>query len=291
MAEADELQRQLLASQNPDGGWPFCSGTSSWTEPTGLALLALESDPAAEGARRRGIAWLGSRQKANGSWAPNDRVAAGTWVTSLVCLTLARIPNQADRFDRAADWVAGQVYPEPAGFERFLLRILGSSPSKMPGSSAWFPGTAGWVSPTALSILALSQAAVRSGSTRYSSLANNGRIYLLSRRARDGGWNHGGSSFRSEDALSYPETTGLALLALSHSSAPELVTAWRLGETFLKQPDSLEGLSWLELGMLAHRRQIQERPPLSFEPRTNRDRALRLLALAAEAGDHRFLPS
>jgi len=48
------------------------------------------------------------------------------------------------------------------------------------------------------------------------------------------GWNHGGSSFRSENATSYPETTGLALLALSDVPDP----AFHLAEAFLQHQRS-----------------------------------------------------
>jgi prenyltransferase beta subunit len=253
MAGVGELQRQLLASQNPDGGWPFLKGTS-WTEPTALALLALRLHDHSPPARQAAVSWLERRQNADGGWGPNDAVPASTWVTSLAILALPNAGKQAGR------WLATHVSPKSGG-------------------SAWSPGTAGWVTPTATSILALS----RLDSASFASQIQKGRSFLLSRRCRDGGWNHGGSSFRSENANSYPETTGLALLALAGVPSEQLTAAVRLSDDFLKNPGSLEGLSWLQMGLVAQGRKVENSQP-GFRPRTVRDISLRLLALAALDG-------
>jgi hypothetical protein len=287
MAEADELQHQLLVAQNADGGWPFRTG-SSWTEPTALALLALESRDELGKARDRALSWLVGRQRADGGWAPNDTVQTSTWVTSLAVLALARAHEHAVRAQRAVGWVAGQMYPDVSAFQQFLSRVLGIGPPKMPGSSPWFPGTAGWVAPTAMSILALSQAAYLTNHQELVALVKHGQAYLLSRRCCDGGWNHGGSKFRSENATSYPEMTGLALLALEGVPALELAPALRLGDAFLRHPDSPEALSWLQMGLLAHGRTVEVRK-VCMPIRTIRDTSLRLLALAAGNGKNRLL--
>ena len=253
MAEVGELQRQLLASQNPDGGWPFLKG-SSWTEPTALALLALRLHDCSPLVRQAAVSWLEGRQNADGGWRPNDAVPASNWVTSLAVLALPNVGKQA------GDWVAAHVY-------------------KKAGGSPWFPGTAGWVTPTATSILALS----RLDGARFAPQIEQGRGFLLSRRCRDGGWNHGGSSFRSENATSYPETTGLALLALAGVPSDQLTAAFRLSDDFLKNPGSTEGLSWLQMGLVAQGRKMED-PQARFRPRTIRDISLRLLALAALDG-------
>lgn len=253
MAEVDELQRQLLASQNPDGGWPFLKG-SSWTEPTALALLALRLHDHSPPGRQAAALWLERRQNADGGWRPNDTVPASTWVTSLAILALP------DAGKRAGVWVSKRIYSKDGG-------------------SPWFPGTAGWVTPTATSILALS----RLDNARFASQIEKGRRFLLSRRCRDGGWNHGGSSFRSENANSYPETTGIALLALAGVPSEQLTAALRLSDGLLKNPGSIEGLSWLQMGLVAQGRKLEDSQP-SFRPRTVRDISLRLLALAALDG-------
>ncbi len=253
MAEVSELQRQLLASQNPDGGWPFLKG-SSWTEPTALALLALRLHDHSPPVRQTAASWLERRQNADGGWRPNDTVPASTWVTSLAILALPNIGKQA------GVWLSTHVHSKDGG-------------------SPWFPGTAGWVMPTATSILALS----RLDSPSFASQIEQGRRFLLSRRCRDGGWNHGGSSFRSENANSYAETTGAALLALSGAPPGQLTAAFRLAEDFLKNPGSTEGLSWLQMGLVAQGRKMAD-PQLPLRPRTVRDISLRLLALAALDG-------
>jgi hypothetical protein len=117
---------------------------------------------------------------------------------------------------------------------------------------------------------------------------NRAQAYLLSRRCADGGWNHGGSLQRSEASVSYPETTGLALLALAGYASPNLATTLLLAESFLRQPDSPEGSSWLLMGLAAHNRNVEVRSP-PVRPKTNRDIALQLIALHALRGHNPFL--
>src|SRR5215472_16514259 len=75
----------LLNRQNPDGGWPYTHGGSSWTEPTVYAILALV-DSGDRDAAQRGVAWLRSVARAYGGWSPNGTVEESNWVTSLVGL-------------------------------------------------------------------------------------------------------------------------------------------------------------------------------------------------------------
>jgi hypothetical protein len=230
------------------------------------------------------LAWLGKRQNADGGWSPNDAVPTSTWVTSLVILALPNTGKSAESIERAAVWVTGHVSQGPSTLTRYLLQALGGTSPQVVGASPWFPGTAGWVIPTSTAILALS----RLNRTKFALQLEQSQRFLLSRRCSDGGWNHGGSSFRSENASSYAETTGLALLALVGLPSERLTAAFRLSGDFLRNPDSSEGRSWLQMGLLAHGKKVEDLPPLA-RPRTVRDISLRLLTLAAIHGNNRLL--
>jgi hypothetical protein len=152
------------------------------------------------------------------------------------------------------------------------------------GGSPWYPGTASWIAPTVMSVFALENAATGSADPKLHDAIREGKQYLLSRQCRDGGWNHGGSQVRSPDASSYPEMTGMALLALD--KAEQLENSLRLAEQMQCHPESSEGQSWLTLALRKHQR---PRASLSLlPPRTTRDIALCLLAQSPE---NRFLGS
>ena len=277
MIEVQRLQQQLAAAQNPDGGWSYqrlatpSGRASSWTEPTALALTALHAWGVASESYQRGLQWLAENQRPDGGWAPNRTVDASTAVTSLALLALLPSKDHHAAAAKATQWAAKQVYTDGFSPALLLARLLRLPPAHAPGSVAWFPGTAGWVMPTAMSILALSHASQVLNLPELSSLVAASQTYLLSRRCIDG------------DATSYPETTGIALLALSSRPAAELAAPLRFGQQLLNSPESLEGLSWLQMGLAANHQATPD--PAEIEPpRTSRDASLRLLALAVRAG-------
>ncbi|MCU1339155.1 MAG: hypothetical protein JWO19_4736 [Bryobacterales bacterium] len=253
---------ELLARQNQDGGWSYGRVGSSWTEPTCYALLALAagevypsgSPPAVEAARR-GVQWLSSRQRQDGGWAPRESVDESTWVTALVLLLP---PEQAAAVDRAraSRWLLEQTGRESGWIFRLRLRLLGvrPDPTEQFEGWPWYPGTAAWVSPTALTLLALQKFNHSAGDPLVQKRLEEGSSFLLARRCRDGGWNHGSTSALGYDSDSYPETTGLALLALHGTAESQMGTALEVAERHLRESRSLEATSWLALGLLAHGR-------------------------------------
>jgi hypothetical protein len=91
------------------------------------------------------------------------------------------------------------------------------------------------------------------------------------------------------DACSYPETTGVALLALAGKDSPVIRKACHWAQAQLAGCRTSEGESWLRLGLLAHA-QLPPRTPAAVRPaRTVQNAALALLASAAAAGSNAFL--
>lgn len=283
-----ELAATLLNSRNADGGWPSRRGRS-WTEPTALALLALQGEQIPSKARTCTASWLATRQSADGGWPPCAEVPTSTWVTSLALLALGQETEYSGGCPKGTAWLSGHVYPEMNLIQGFLKDSLGVSPSQAPGSAPWFPGTAGWVIPTAYSILALSCWSCCVPNQSHGQSIRRAQTYLLSRRCADGGWNHGGSPQRSESAPSYPETTGLALLALADHTSSTLAPTLCLAEHLLEHADSTEGLCWLLIGLNAHGIQKHTNPSWKNQPRTTQEVALRLIAVQTLAGRNPFL--
>ncbi len=227
----------------------------------------------------RGLAWLERRRRPDGGWAPHPAVRESTWVTALAVKLLA-----GSRDGRAAGgvrWLLKQEGAESRWLYRLVRRLHGAAGDTAPGWS-WYPGTAAWVAPTAFTLLALEAAAgeLPEAAERIAL----GRRFLLARVCRDSGWNYGTPNVLGVDAPSYPETTGVALLALTGESAPAVARALTKAEAALAGPVSAQAFAWLTLALAAHNRRPAGLEPPS--PRNVLDTAL--LALAA-AGPHVFL--
>jgi len=277
----------LGSAQNPDGGWGYHHGSSSTTEPTALALLALSAGGDLSGQTfTRGMDWLKTRQRPDGGWSPRQEVDQSTWVTALPLLLPPALSASLD-LPRAVSWLLEQSGRESGWVYRWRLRLLGvrlGTDDSNPGWP-WYPDTAAWVAPTAITVLALEKIRRRQPSNLIERRCASGRAYLLSRRCTDGGWNHGSTQALGYHGASYPETTGLALLALHGASGLEQSLA--VAERHLANAKSLEGVSWLRLGLRAHNRPAQA--DAAWTPRTTVDLALGMIADAAAAGVNVFL--
>jgi len=241
----------LLNTQNQDGGWPYTKG-GSWTEPTVYAILALlnAGERAAAG---RGLAWILSMGRADGGWAPRRGVDQSVWVTGLVALLP---PEQLgkERYEAAIRWLLGVRGEETALTYRLREFLLGNTEppeQKFPGWP-WVPGTAAWVGPTSIAILALRRAAQRGMSPALAERLELGRQFLLARMCREGGWNHGSVRPLGYEARPYPETTGMALAALGGVKSPEVDRGLAAARQFLTECRSADAFNWLRLGLLAH---------------------------------------
>jgi hypothetical protein len=279
--------QELVDRQNPDGGWGYRRGGGSWTEPTCYALLALASDGlTGSDSALHAVRWLAARQKSDGGWAPRETVDESTWVTALVLLLPAGIAQELDR-NGASAWLLAQTGRESSFVQRLRMRLLGVriDPSQSFDGWPWYPGAAAWVTPTALSILALEKLDRQKSDARTRGRIAQGRAFLLARRCRDGGWNHGSTRALGYDSDSYPETTGVAVLALHGSDAAEMETAVRAAERHLANCKSPEAASWLALGLLARGR----RAPLTGLDGHGGTTEIALATLARAASEGRNL--
>jgi hypothetical protein len=275
----------LLAAQNPDGGWGYRDG-GSWTEPGALAVLALAREPSAADSVRRGLKWLAGLQREDGGWPPNASIRESTSVTAPALLALSgTLPRAA--LEKAARWLVRQSGKESSFLYRFRRRLLRSGGVGQAFDGwPWYPGTAAWVTPSALSILALEKTRGRVPVAESDDRLESGRNFLLSRACRDGGWNHGSSRALGYEADSYPETTGLALAALRGTPAPKLRAALAAAARHLRSCRSAEGNAWLRMGLIAHSQPVAEVPLPAVRCWSVLDHAFMLLAENTSPAGH-----
>jgi hypothetical protein len=279
----------IMNLQNRDGGWPYRKGGSSWTEPTVFVLLAQSVEKAEARSVERGLAWLRASQRLDGGWPPRPMVAQSTWVTALVAL-LPRDVLGRTHHSSAVDWLMGQSGQETSFLYKLRNELLGYDSSAPEAHTGWpfFPGAAAWVSPTAITILALEKARRYQTTAGIQQRIDIGRQFLLDRICGDGGWNYGRSNVLGAEAPSYPETSGQALLALNQVKSPKLDKALAAAQQHASACQSSEGLSWLQLGLQAHGI-VATAPRRELHCRNVLDSALLIAARAALRGRNVFL--
>ena len=279
----------LLVSQNPDGGWPYQRGGPSWTEPTAYALLALMGQGSVAEPVERGLRWLNAAQRPDGGWPAQPAVRQSAWVTAAAAL-LGPAALGKDAYRRGIVWIVQQTGEETSFLSRVQQFLTGNAQGYHGYDGwPWFPGTSAWVTPTALSMLALRKAARCADSAQILARLDMGALYLLQHACSDGGWNHGAARALDYDARSYPETTGVALLALSGKDSPGIRKACHWAQAQLPGCRTSEGESWLRLGLLAQKQLPPNAPLPARPPRTIQNAALALLASAAAEGRNPFL--
>jgi hypothetical protein len=280
----------LLDAQNRDGGWPYRKGGGSWTEPTVYALLAQLADSREPASFERGLNWLRSGQRSDGGWSPTASVAQSTWVTALVAL-LPTGSIGAGRERAALEWIMSQKGEESTLLYKLRNKLLGNVAGVAEIRDGWpfYPGAAAWVAPTALTVLALENIQRAAPQRPIAERIAVGRQFLLDRMCRDGGWNYGRSNVLGVEADSYPETTGVALLALHGAQSAQLPSAIKAAEEHLRRCRSAEAMSWLMLALAANGQKPDRGQAPAPPCRTVQDEALAVLAKAACAGRNLFL--
>ena len=262
--------------QNSDGGWAYSRGCS-WAEPTALVLLA----QCATGIQENfgaGLSFLRSIARPDGGWRPQAGVDESTWVTSLVALLPAEALGN-ERHERAIEWMKGQTGRESGWGFRIRQRLAGNK-GDFPDGWPWFPGASAWVIPTSFGILAFERALRFTGDAEVRERVESGRRFLISKMCADGGWNYGTAQALGRDGDSYPETTGIALLALHGArESRELARARAAALRHLETCKTAEGIAWLRMGLAAHGQRVSSGSATRVL-RTNVDAALTAMSLA-----------
>jgi hypothetical protein len=278
----------LLARQNPDGGWPYANG-KSWTEPTVYAVMALlaAGERAAAG---RGLAWIKRMRRPDGGWAPQAGVDQSTWVTAAVAL----LPPEelgAALYEGAIRWlldVKGEEFTFLYRLRGWLIGDVARAGDGDPGWP-WIPGAAAWVGPTALAIMALEKAGRRNPSGQIRRRIDQGRGFLLERTCKVGGWNHGFPRGLGLESPPYAETTGMGLAAFRGVKGPKVDRAIGVARNFLAGCRSAGALNWLQLGLMAHGELPSEyRAPSGLTCRTVLEASLYSLIAVSGREQHFF---
>ncbi len=232
----------LRRVQNPDGGWGYFPQKQSWIEPTAWAALALHGDAAAD----RAWELLKSWQRADGSFRPSADVQTYTWATAL-CVNLANA--RGENAGKAIEWLLGSWGIENDFPLHTTAKLKIFNPDRNFDLKAWpwKPGETSWVEPTAHSVVALKRAP-QTGRVR--ARAGTGEAQLMDVRCPDGGWNFGVPKVLNTDQPSYPETTGIALLALQGRS--DLSKSLALARKWAAETTSPMARAWLTVALRLH---------------------------------------
>ncbi|MFN7997665.1 MAG: prenyltransferase/squalene oxidase repeat-containing protein [Bryobacteraceae bacterium] len=280
----------IRTAQNADGGWPYRKG-GSWTEPTVFALLAMLAAKTPPPREHPSLIWLRKTQRQDGGWAPRPAVDQTTWVTALVALLPSELLGKPAHM-RAVNWLLKHSGMEStSGFQVREFLVTGELPGNSDSGWPWYPGAAAWVTPTAMSTLALKKCYWRTPAAVLRERIDAAQSFLLSRRCADGGWNHGSARALGYNSDSYPETTGQALMGMHGKDSKVLEPSFLRARQLLTECRSAAGYAWLRLGLASHKQLPLNLAARRLRCHTIADTALEFIADRAEAGYNVLLDS
>jgi hypothetical protein len=284
----------LRRAQNADGGWSYFPGKQSWLEPTFYAALALHGDPAAD----RAWALLRSWQRADGSWHPAAEVQDASCFGTALCVTLAQVHGEADTAANSPFQKGVANLLATAGTEsRPLSRALSGTLSGLRLHEdewdfslkgwPWKPGNSSWVEPTVHAVVALKKARLTKAGGSNPELRERvrmGEAHLINVRCSDAGWNYGNNVILGGQLPGYPETTGLALVALQGHA--DVGKSLDVAAQWLQDTNSPLAKAWLTIALRLHGTAVPE----GRDTMPSADRMiLALEALAAPDGNYGLL--
>ncbi len=250
---------ELLDSlQHPDGGWGYTSLGPVHTEPTCLALMALEHDPERfKQTSARACELLCSWQGADGAWRLGDADDGAVWPTALALFTIQRtqhLKSEAQSgsasdsrmraFKLGLAWLLN-LQGRKVQIDDFAAYRRDFEIDPTLTGWPWVQGTSAWVEPTAWACLAL-----RHGGYADHPRVEEGLRFLLDRAMDDGGVNAGNRRVFGRATQPVPAVTALLLLAFAGCpDHPRLEAARQYLYCAFPNIDDLETLCWIRLAL------------------------------------------
>jgi hypothetical protein len=204
------------------------------------------------------IRYLVDSQRADGGWPAFAGDQEASWTTALALCTLTAVNDVSRARERALIWLLSERGKEAHWLWRWKLKTADRNVRFDP-DKPWGPGAGSWVIPTAVSVIAIKQFTVCSGSEASEKRIRLGVEMLLDRACVGGGWNSGNSIVYGVPLRPHVEATANALLALQDEPRGEIVQAsvkWL--ESRAAHIEAVSSLSWCILALFAYQRPIEE---------------------------------
>ena len=237
-------------SQNEDGGWGYGPDKSSYTEPTGVCLLALKT-AGRENCLVKGLEFLKKCQLDSGGTGINREDETGNWMAYSALLAFHALEASQEK-KRIQNWILDfydgqdnvtQSFKDDMYEQLKFDATLDGWP--------WFGNTNSWIEPTSMLIVSL----LHSGLSLQNRRIQEGLKLLINRKNKNGGWNYGNPYVKNTWLEAFPLSTSIALLALGTSGYSEkdstVKSAVAYLEPHLHEDPSVALLAWSLLAFKA----------------------------------------
>ncbi|WP_051360860.1 prenyltransferase/squalene oxidase repeat-containing protein [Desulfuromonas sp. TF] len=196
-----ELNQRSLSG----GGFEEFPGKGYRPDSTAWAVMAFSAVDLNHASIAPALRSLTRSQSGDGGVALLPEYPQACWPTPLAILAWMNFQECAEPLQRAISFLlhfTGVHGDNPVGSPLAHNTALKGWP--------WIADTHSWVEPTALSVIALRSAGHR-GHSRIAEAVE----MLMDRQLHDGGWNYGNTEVYGQQLSPMPDSTGLALCALS----------------------------------------------------------------------------